>query len=48
MDINQDGVVTIDEFIDCCQKVMIFNLIFMFSLTETNMQINTIVDSFGL
>lgn len=21
MDINQDGVVTIDEFIDCCQKV---------------------------
>ncbi len=52
MDINQDGVVTIDEFIDCCQKVWHFKILIL-SLSKplfakADMHNNTTVDAFVL
>lgn len=46
MDINQDGVVTADEFIDCCQKVWLVLSLFKPLFTKAEMHNNTTVCAF--
>ncbi len=48
MDINQDGVVTIDEFIGCCQKVWLILSLSKPLFAKADMHNNTTVAAFVL